>query len=97
MKYKASGLLLFAELSQVNDIRPGEKPKEGKLDSILARYSTKQVSFREIIVQHTTVTITIKCSLSQIKTKFNLSGYSRWFECGMLLTSRKTTKTRTSA
>jgi hypothetical protein len=39
MKYKASGLLLFAELSQVNDIRPGEKPKEGKLDSILARYS----------------------------------------------------------
>jgi hypothetical protein len=38
--YKALGLLLFAELSQVNDIRPGEKPKEGKLDSILSRYST---------------------------------------------------------
>jgi hypothetical protein len=45
--YKASGLLLFAELSQVNDIRPGEKPKEGKLDSILARYS-EQILFREI-------------------------------------------------
>ncbi len=70
--YKASGLLLFAELSQVNDIRPGEKPKEGKLDSILARYSTSTV--QRNIVQHTTVTITIKCSLSQTKTKFNFAG-----------------------